>query len=573
MTKKLLRVSVIICTTLVVMACVFSTSTYAAPRVVDEGTSGSISWKLESDGKLTISGSGVVEYKYVWNAPWNDYKDNVTDVVVNEGITGLCSNAFEEYDKLESVSLPNSLSSLGKSVFANCSGLKSIAIPQNVTYIPDKAFVGCKSLREVMLPNGLTSIGDTAFGGCESLPSINLPESLTSMGDAAFSGCRSFKTITIPSKITKISMSIFSYCKTLEKVVLPNGIKTIADSAFYGCEQLKTINLPDTLTSIDQKAFGQCTSLPSIKIPKGITEIKWSTFSGCSSLKEVNLPVNLKSIGGDAFNGCKSLKRMILPDNLATISGYAFYNCSSLSYIVMSNGVTSLKAGDGNDAFYNCTGLKYIYYKGSEKEWNAIAKNTTQAKVWNNVSVIYIFTGIPISQASIDYTDTYRYTGNYIYPKVNISFMGSALIKDTDYSVSYKNNREIGTATITVTGKGLFNGTINKSFEIIKKSNTISVSGKTIYLKAKKLKKKTQNIAKAKALTIENPQGTVTYEKVSLNNKKYKKKFTINKNTGSIKVKKGVKKGTYKMTVRVMASGDKYYSAESKKAVVTIRVK
>lgn len=70
--------------------------------------------------------------------------------------------------------------------------------------------------------------------------------------------------------------------------------------------------------------------------------------------------------------------------------------------------------------------------------------------------------------------ESYEYTGSEICPEVTIE----GLIKDTDYSVSFSNNKEIGTATITVTGKGNYTGTASKNFAITKKA----VSGLTVTL-------------------------------------------------------------------------------------------
>ena len=106
-----------------------------------------------------------------------------------------------------------------------------------------------------------------------------------------------------------------------------------------------------------------------------------------------------------------------------------------------------------------------------------------------------------------------------------------------------------------------------------KLENTLKASGKTVRLKAKKLKAKNQSVAVKKALSVRGAQGTVSYAKVKVNKQKFAKKFTVNKKTGSITVKKGVKKGTYKMTVKVTAAGNADYLKKSMQTVVTIRVR
>ena len=100
-----------------------------------------------------------------------------------------------------------------------------------------------------------------------------------------------------------------------------------------------------------------------------------------------------------------------------------------------------------------------------------------------------------------------------------------------------------------------------------KKSNPISVKGKTVKLSASKLASKKLTIAKKNALTVSSAKGTVTFKKKSGNSK-----ISINKSSGKITVKKGLKAGTYKLKVTVKASGNSSYKAGSDTATVTIKV-
>ena len=100
-----------------------------------------------------------------------------------------------------------------------------------------------------------------------------------------------------------------------------------------------------------------------------------------------------------------------------------------------------------------------------------------------------------------------------------------------------------------------------------KKANTLAVKGKTATVKLKALKKKNQTVAKKNAFTIKNAQGKVTFTKASGN-----KKITVSK-AGKITVKKGLKKGTYKIKVKVKAAGNATYKAATKTVTVTIKVK
>ena len=98
--------------------------------------------------------------------------------------------------------------------------------------------------------------------------------------------------------------------------------------------------------------------------------------------------------------------------------------------------------------------------------------------------------------------------------------------------------------------------------------NPLKVDGRTVSLKAKKLKSKSQVVKSEKALRVRNAEGVVRYELAQ----KYAQ-FTINQGTGDITVKKGTKKGTYKLKVIVTAAGNAKYLPGSKTVTVKIKVK
>lgn len=116
-------------------------------------------------------------------------------------------------------------------------------------------------------------------------------------------------------------------------------------------------------------------------------------------------------------------------------------------------------------------------------------------------------------------------------------------------------------------------------------------NAKAVKVKFKKLKKKTQTIKRANAITLTSPQGNVTYKKISVTykkaksvkmskkalkkyNKKAAKKIAINAKTDKITIKKGLKKGIYNVKVQVRAAGNAGYNASDWKPVtfkITVR--
>jgi len=112
--------------------------------------------------------------------------------------------------------------------------------------------------------------------------------------------------------------------------------------------------------------------------------------------------------------------------------------------------------------------------------------------------------------------------------------------------------------------------TIQTSEKILKLVQPMTVTAKTKTLKASVLKNSKKTV---KCITVKKAEGTVTYKKDSVNLKKYKENFKVNKTTGKITVKKGTPKGTYKIKVRVNAAGNDHYNAGGKTVTAVINVK
>ena len=160
------------------------------------------------------------------------------------------------------------------------------------------------------------------------------------------------------------------------------------------------------------------------------------------------------------------------------------------------------------------------------------------------------------------------YTGSPRTQNITVTSSTTTLIPGTDYTVSYENNTDVGIATIIITGKGEFAGTIKKTFEIVKAANPMTVKVKTASVKYANVKKKKQTVAAKTAMKISKNQGPVSFTKTSGN-----KKITISKKTGRITIKKGLKKGTYKVKIIVSAAGNRNFEGVEKKITLKIKIK
>jgi len=133
-------------------------------------------------------------------------------------------------------------------------------IPQGTTIIPDSAFsdqkwLDSKELNSVIIPETVTSIGSCAFFGCENLTSIMLPSSLTEIGEYAFYGCKKLTSIIIPNSVVEIGQAAFECCKSLKTITLPASLTKIGISQFFYCYALKSIFVPDNRVEFFKKAL------------------------------------------------------------------------------------------------------------------------------------------------------------------------------------------------------------------------------------------------------------------------------------------------------------------------------
>lgn len=174
-------------------------------------------------------------------------------------------------------------------------------------------------------------------------------------------------------------------------------------------------------------------------------------------------------------------------------------------------------------------------------------------------------------------TTKYTYNGKPRTPGAVVTRGGKTLAAGTDYTISYKNNKNAGTATAVITGTGLYGYGWEFSFVITKAGNPLKVAPKTATVKYSKLKKKAQTLKVSKVIRFtKKGQGALSYKLLAAKKgqKSFKKYFYVAPKTGKVTVRKGLKKGTYKVKVNVKAKGNANYKASKPKPVTfKVRVK
>lgn len=398
------------------------------------------------------------------------------------------------------------------------------------------------NLTSVIIPDTVTTLGEHLFSG-EPMTEINLPDSITDIGRACFSSA-DIKSIVVPKNIKKIKIGTFSDCKDLMDVNLPEGLTEIGDCAFDDCKSLSNIKIPSSVKKIGSDAFIRCSSLKSIVIPDGVTEIKARTFRDCTSLTSITIPASVTRIATEAFTNTPALKtvdykgtpeqwkKIDMTGGVKTALKTATVTCSDGSKIVGGKVQEPSPSKDDDDKDKN---------EGENKQ--AAVKSVTLS------------------------ADKYTYNGKAKKPSVTAIDSNGNKMSGKYYTVSYKNNKNVGQATVTVKFKGNYSGTVKKTFIIKPARTAISrVTGKSkgMTLKWKKNTKQVSGYQIQYSTTSKFKKGTtasVYVKKASTTTR------TIKKLTG--KKKYYVRIRTYK-TAKVNGKSIKVFSSWSPvKQVVT----
>jgi hypothetical protein len=384
----------------VVMLTGFVPCSYAA-EIAEEGTCGENAvYKLYDDGTLIISGEGEISSRFSWS-------DEISSVVIEEGITGIGRRAFFVCSSIQSVIMPNSLVTIGEEAFDSCEGLTEISIPDGVRNIEREAFSYCKNLAQINMPDSVRSIEQGAFEvteycmnqdnwengvlycGNSILDSdsslrgeYSIRDSVVCIADAAFKRCSHLTSIKIPKGITAIGQAVFSECSSLESVEIPDTVESIGDSAFFDCRSLAEITIPYSVKTIEAGAFSLCESLSKIHIPYGVASIGEQAFGYCSNLAEIDIPKSVTELGRWVFDGTAYYYNrdnwengllytgehlvaadrdisgsVVIKDGTLNIADYAMNDCYDITSITLPQSLRTI----GNRSIVSSNKLKSIF--------------------------------------------------------------------------------------------------------------------------------------------------------------------------------------------------------------------
>lgn len=532
------------------------------------------------------------------------------------------------HNTLATVHLSEGRTTIGKGSFSNAWELENITIPESVKYIEEEAFSGCKSLSSVIIPNSVETLGKAAFAYCENLTEVTLPSRISIIDEYAFCECSRLSEIILSPAITEIRDCAFASCASLKKVFIPSGVKKIGLSAFSGCTGLtqaviagKETNVAcyfafpgkdecpglkiyglsgsvaestatqqnfTPLVRIDEEGHGYVTDrviTPSTCVKPGEHVVKCILCGDCGKTyteempvsdnheEEVEDPLVPASIGvpgKTAGSHCTACGKTVVEQE--TIPAIKTVALSRTSYTYNekmqrpSVTVTDTKGTRLTSAAYTVQ-----YPSGCTNAGTYTVKVIFKGNYKGNKSLSYKI--LPASQTITVKVSTRTYSYSTVKAKAQTFAVGASaktalsykssntkyVTVDKNGKVTIKKGTPGGTYKITVTAAKSTNYNA-ASKDVIIKINPVSQTIKT------KVSSKTYKYAAVKA-------GKQTFSigataKTSLSYKSSNTKYVTVSKKGTVTVKKGTPKGTYKVTVTAAKSAN--YKAATK--VITIKV-
>ena len=341
-----------------------------------EGTD--ITWAIDADGVLTVSGTGTMPNYANTNsnrAPWYADRAKVTSIVVAEGMTSIGNFAFHNCSKATKITLPESLTTLTGASMIRGTAITEVDL-SNVVVMTKDIFASATSVERVIFSESFKDARGNIFGGNTLNITVVAPEdsyaykyveffatkyagkaNLTAeangvaecpihvMGSIGESAIYAFYKMGETSKGVDINWMVISgegavrsywYISEARKVMdAEQGGNNFAptyymyeDTAFGRpiLRNTKKLQVLEGITSIGNYSFYRCLKAQELEILGPVDRIGNAAFQACEAFRKIIVPDTVKAIGKNAFNGCKYLKTMTIPDSVTSIGETIFKN-------------------------------------------------------------------------------------------------------------------------------------------------------------------------------------------------------------------------------------------------------
>ncbi len=294
---------------------------YAA-EIVDNGCfNENVTWTLDSEGTVVVSGEGYVGWDY--DGDYSVLRKKAKAVVIEDGIT-----------------------EIGDHFFNGCNYLESVTMADSVRKI-QFAFRRNPSLNNVVLSKGLEIMSDNVFSGCTGLKEILIPESVKTIEIQCFDSCTNLEKVVFSEGLENIVYS-FECCPNLKSIELPKSLKNICGTAFM-CSGIETLNIPENLEHSYWVVVSTETEDIEVLVPM-------MPFAGSWNLKEITVDKNNKNfvVGEDGVLYDKDMTKVciyptgsdnseyVVPESIKEIYGTNFINAENLKAVYIHDKVEAV---------------------------------------------------------------------------------------------------------------------------------------------------------------------------------------------------------------------------------------
>lgn len=272
---------------------IFGTVSFSIIAGADEaniaaGTVGDgVSWVISADGTLVISGSGTFNFEW-YSPPWKDYKDVITSVRIEEGVTRIPDSLLVFLDSAKKIYIPSTVEYIEALAFDNSYGIEEFIVSEDnsvyksedgIIYSKDGItlvrFPAASPFTEFTIPETVSYISNEAFACSCNLRVINIGENVLGIGSNAFYNSN-IESVTFESPASSIESSLFAY-SDFASFVIPDTVEYIGSSAFFDIKPLESLVIGSGVKEIGTYVFEYTPNLSVIHYHG--TEESWNAIS------------------------------------------------------------------------------------------------------------------------------------------------------------------------------------------------------------------------------------------------------------------------------------------------------
>ena len=328
----------------------------------------------------------VFESSYYYNSNplniahhlYSDENNEITHLIIPEGVTSINAIAFVGCSNLKSVIIPNSVTTIERDSFKDCRNIASFTVGAGVLTInnpfSNDSYLYYKPKKVIWLTNTPPSgyynaqgqvnyVANELYTGLNEMTVYPFLSSIFEVDGVRY-------VPISPSERTCDAIDCL-YNESAENIILGEtvtykgvnmSVKHVNKYALFGNSYLKQAEI-NYQGPIEDYTFSGCTNLSQVSIGDGITDIGRYAFSDCSSIENIIIPNVINTIEENAFNSCSALLKIEIPQSVNTIKNYVFFGCESLKTVIIDDDPdTTLELGNnGSDPLFTDCPLDSVY--------------------------------------------------------------------------------------------------------------------------------------------------------------------------------------------------------------------